>query len=121
MKEVAIIDWSYASSYANYDKIVNSITDWSVVSDEDFALLRKAVSRKHELTLIKRTDRDETFIPTLIADYIKLEKAEQEQEEKAKAERERKRAATALKKKEKTEADEKKLLATLLEKHGNVQ
>lgn len=120
MKEVAIIDCS-SSSYDNYEKIINSITDWSVISDADFAILRKAVARKYNLTLIERKDRDEKFIPALIADYIKLEKAEQEKEEKEKEERERKRAANALKKKAKTEADEKKLLATLLEKHGNVQ
>jgi len=119
MKEVAIIDLYDRDGYDNFNKIVNSITDWSVVSDEDFALLRKAVARKYELTLIERKDRDEKFIPTLIADYIKLEKAEQEQEEKEKAERERRREANALKKKAKTEANEKKLLVALLEKHGS--
>lgn len=119
MKEVAIIDLYDMYGYDNFNKIVNSITDWSVVSDEDFALLRKAVARKYELTLIERKDRDEKFIPTLIADYIKLEKAEQEQEEKEKAERERRREANALKKKAKTEANEKKLLVALLEKHGS--
>lgn len=121
MNEVAIINMNSHGSYENDYIIINSITDWSVVSDEDLAILRKAVSFRYDLMLIERKDRNDQFIPNLIAEYIKEEKIKQEKLEQERAERERKRTEAALKRKAKTEAKEKQLLAKLLEKHGNVQ
>lgn len=39
MREIAIITIKSVEYYDDYSKIVDSITDWSEVSDEDYKLL----------------------------------------------------------------------------------
>lgn len=115
MRKIAIV--TTYTNYDNYDVLVDSITDWSEVSDYDYQILVAESHNTGNFQVIERLDAKPDFIPKTIADY--LQKAKEEAENKLRAEQaaKAKKEAAALKKKAKTEADELALLRQLQEKH----
>ena len=121
MKKIAII--TFVDTYKNYqddydcDKIVDSITEWSEVTQEDYDILVKEEARSRNFFVIERLDADPKFIQKTVAEYLKQAKAEAEKKLKAEQAAKEKKLAAELKKRAKTEADEIELLRKLQEKH----
>lgn len=84
------------------ETIINSITSWEEVSDEEFKLLEKAAYR-FEFVVIEQPIDTKTFIAKTISDYVAMVKEEQAKEEKAK----KARAEAALKRKHAKELKDK--------------
>lgn len=118
MRKIAIITVKEQySDYNYYDEVIESITEWSEVSEEDYNLLVK-FSYGHDWRVIERLDSNPDFIPKTIEAAIKEVRLEAERVEKQRLEAEKKKQERLLKKKAKDEAAEKKLLEQLLAKHG---
>jgi len=92
----------YGDDYDDYGKIIESITDWEEVSDEDFKTLQYAASRLNFSVVEQPTDTKK-FIAKSIADYTAIAKAEAIRE----AEEKQKRADAALARKFKKELKDK--------------
>ncbi len=120
MREIAIITTKSVEYYDDYSKIVDSITDWSEVSDEDYKLLVH-FSNKYEWMVIERLDKKPGFLLSSVKAALDEVKLEEERQRLAKEEVDRKKQERLLKKKAKDEAAEKKLLEQLLAKHGDVK
>lgn len=120
MSEIAIITTKGLEYYDDYSKIVNSITDWSEVSDEDYKLLVR-YSNKYDWEIIERLDKKPRFILSSVKAASEEVKLEEERQRLAKEEADRKKQERLLKKKAKDEVAEKKLLEQLLAKHGGVK
>lgn len=118
MREIAIV--TYRDKYVNYDdyeRVVDSITDWTEVSEEDYKLLL-SFSSKRNWTILERLDKKPGFVPNTVKAALEEVRLEEERQRIAKKEAERKKQERLLKKKAKDEAAEKKLLEELLVKHG---
>lgn len=115
MRKIAII--TTYTNYDNYDVLVDSITDWSEVSDYDYQILVAESHNTGNFQVIERLDAKPDFIPKTIADYLQKAKEEAENKRRAEQAAKAKKEAAALKKKAKTEADELALLRQLQEKH----
>lgn len=120
MREIAIITTKSVEYYDDYSKIVDSITDWSEVSDEDYKLLVR-FSNKYDWTVIERLDKKPGFLLSSVKAALDEVKLEEERQRLDKEEADRKKQERLLKKKAKDEAAEKKLLEQLLAKHGDVK
>lgn len=120
MREIAIITTKSAEYYDDDSKTVDSITDWSEVSDEDYELLVR-FSNKYDWTVIERLDKKPGFLLNSVKAALDEVKLEEERQRIAKVESDRKKQERLLKKKAKDEAAEKKLLEQLLAKHGDVK
>ena len=116
MRLIAICKFKY-SDYDNCDKIIESITDWTEVTEEDYNLL-VSFSWKCDWAIIERLDKKPGFVLSTVKAAIEEARSAQERLEKDKQEAERKKQERLLKKKAKDEEAEKKLLQTLLVKHG---
>lgn len=107
----------YGDDYDDYGKIIDSITDWEDVSDEDYKTLTYASSRLNFKIIEQPTDTKK-FIAKSIADYTAIAKAEAIRE----AEERQKRADAALARKFKKELKDKdskiKMLKKLQEELG---
>lgn len=114
MRKIAII--TTRDLYFNYDDdrhvIVDSITDWTEVSEEDYTLLNKAANYRGGFAVIEQPTAPKEFIKKTIEDYIKFEKAEQEKRDKEKKAREE----AALQRKIKKELKDKKSKLALFNK-----
>lgn len=116
MHKIAIIKTREFNDYSDYDsysvkKIVESITDWEEVSDEDFKTLQFALPRIGCL-MIERPVDEKQFIAKTIADYTAYAKAE----EARMAEEKRIREEAALQRKLKKELKDTKTKKALYEK-----
>lgn len=117
MRYIAIICPRIISSgYDDYKRVIESITDWSEVTDEEYKLLR-SYCNNYDYDIIERKDVEPSFILKTIAQAKEEAKKHQEEIEKQREEQERKKQAALLKKKAKTEAEEKKLLEELKSKY----
>jgi hypothetical protein len=107
----------YGDDYDDYGKIIESITDWEEVSDEDYKTLQYAAPRLNFAIIEQPTDTKK-FIAKSIADYTAIAKAEAIRE----AEERQKRADAALARKFKKELKDKdskiKMLKKLQEELG---
>jgi predicted ATP-dependent endonuclease of OLD family len=107
----------YGDDYDDYGKIIESITDWQEVSDEDFKTLQYAAPRLNFAIVEQPTDTKK-FIAKSIADYTAIAKAEAIRD----AEEKQKRADAALARKFKKELKDKdskiKMLKRLQEELG---
>ena len=107
----------YGDDYDDYGKIIESITDWEEVSDEDYKTLQYAAPRLNFAIIEQPTDTKK-FIAKSIADYTAISKAEAIRE----AEEKQKRADAALARKFKKELKDKdskiKMLKKLQEELG---
>lgn len=93
MPKVAIIKGREVGTYDRYDdytsyiRIVEHITDWEEVTDEEARILRQLAPMK-DFTLIEFVEQPREFINKTVSDYledVKKLKAEQEAEKKKKA------------------------------------
>jgi hypothetical protein len=101
----------YGDDYDDYGKIIESITDWEEVSDEDYKTLQYAAPRLNFAILEQPTDTKK-FIAKSIADYTAIAKAEAIRE----AEERQKRADAALARKFKKELKDKDSKIKMLKK-----
>ena len=118
MREIAIITVKELSHYDDYTKVVDSITEWTEVSDEDYLLLCKA-SCRYNWNVLERLDKKHGFILSTVKSALEEVRKEEERQRVAKKEAEEKKQERLLKKKAKAEAAEKVLLEQLLAKHGD--
>lgn len=114
--KVAIIKTREFSDYSGYDeysvhKIVESITDWCEVSDEDFRTLKMAEGRMNYMVVEQPLDT-EKFIVKTVAEYTAIARAEEERQ----AEEKRQREEAALQRKLKKELKDSKTKKALYEK-----
>jgi hypothetical protein len=120
MRKIAIITNSthcFDQYGDDYSRVVDSITDWTEVSDEDY---RALATMQHKLgfNLIEQPTDTGVFIGKTVAAYIAYAKAEEIAQETAKKQRE----AAALDRKYKKELKDKdskeKMLAKLIDELG---
>lgn len=118
--KIAIIttrDGSYDSYNEEYIKIIDSITDWENVSDEEFSTLQFA-SPRLGFKLIERPTDIKKFIAKTITDYKAIAKAEEERAAEEKKNREEAALQRKFKKDLKDKASKEKMLARLSEELG---
>lgn len=88
--------------YENFIKIIDSITDWEEVSEEEYQELEHASRVLGSFTIIERPHDYKSFTAKTIADYRKVIKKEMEEraarEEKYRIEQEEKKRKAAEKK-----------------------
>lgn len=107
----------YGDDYYDYEKIIESITDWEEISDEDYKTLQYAASRLNFAIIEQPTDTKK-FITKSIADYIAIAKAEALREAEEKKKREEAAFARKFKKELKDRVSKEKMLAKLSEELG---
>lgn len=117
MREIAIITVKELWHYDDYSRVVESITEWTEVSDEDYKLLVK-FSSNYDWNVIERLDKKPSFVLNTVKAAIEEVRLAEEREKKVKEEADKKKQERLLKKRAKDEAAEKKLLEQLLAKHG---
>lgn len=119
MSQIAIIKPKlYFDGYDDYNKIIESISDWSEVTDKELDLIMR-YCHNYNYQVIERVDTKPEFIIKTVQQALLEAKKHEEQEAKRKAEAEQKKLDRALKKKAKDEAQELKLLAELQAKHSD--
>jgi ubiquinone biosynthesis protein COQ9 len=120
MIKVAIIkvlnDKEYCQECGQYDIIVQSITDWVEISDEDYNLLRK-YGLKDGYSLVVMPDNPKEIIKKTVMEHIETAKRSKARIEAEAKKREDRRKARELRKLAKTKEQEKKLLQQLKEKY----
>jgi len=97
------------------DTIISSITEWTVVTDDEYSLLQKAAAKMpygEQFQIFEQPVDTKVFIAKTIADYIELVK----QAEVKEAEDKKKRAAQALARKHKNELKDRESKLALLNK-----
>jgi hypothetical protein len=113
--KIAILKTREFTNYSDYDgysveKIIESITDWTEVSDEDFKILVNFSTSKGFVVLEQPVDT-KTFVAKTVAEYlIFVEALKRRQEEEKK-----KREEAALNRKLKKEFKESKSKKALYE------
>ncbi len=120
MHKIAII----TTGYENYDQygdsygiIVNSITDWAEVSDEEFKCL-KAMETQLGYHVIERPLNMDDFVKKTVADYLVYVQAEEKRRAEEKARREQAALNRKLKKDLKDKENKKELLKKLIDEVG---
>ena len=116
-RQIAIISHTLNTDYSDYTKVIESITNWSEVTEEEFQLLKKYQYKNSHIQVLERLDVG-GMIPNTVEEYLQKAKTEEEKRIKAEAEKTRKAEAARLKKLANKEAQEKDLLKKLMEKHG---
>ena len=124
MRKIAIIiskEFIIPYNYGDDDyqiELIKSITDWSVVTDEEYLMLY-GYSRKSNppYYIIERPMDEAAFITKSIAAYKKEAEAARKEEEKRRALAEKKKKEKEMKKRAKTKAEELALLANLEKKY----
>jgi hypothetical protein len=107
----------YGDEYDDYSKIIDSITDWEEVSDEDYKTLQYAAPRLN-FAIIEQPLDTKKFIAKSIADYTAIAKAEALREAEEKKKREEAALARKFKKELKDKASKEKMLKKLIEELG---
>lgn len=131
MPQIAIIEvaeFKRAGYYDDYDitAVVRSITDWSVVTDHEYELIKKYLPLKYpDHQLITRLDGP-LRTPELIIEFLdeaKKEEAERQAKEARaaakRAEKKKRDELKAIKDAQAKEEAERNLLKELQEKYGN--
>jgi ATPase subunit of ABC transporter with duplicated ATPase domains len=118
MRKIAILQdcWNY-DSYSNAERIIEKITDFVEVSDEDYNLLVNA-SHQQGFTVIQMPSNTQEFVENTVQAYLESIKAKEEKRRKAEQERKRLREENKRRQKEKEEEAERKKLEELIRKHG---
>lgn len=113
--KIAIITTGYqcVDQYGDdYRRVVESITDWEEVSDEDFKCL-KSMEGRLEFAVIERPVDTRSFVKKTVADYKAYAKAEEKRLEEEKRKREEKARERKFKKELKDKESKKALLEKL--------
>lgn len=113
---IAIVKPRHIKCYDDCSVFVESITDWSEVTDEEYKLLY-SWSNKYDYTVITRLDKQPDFLPKTIAAALEEAKKEQEELEKQKQEAQKLKLERELKRKARNEKKERELLEALREKY----
>lgn len=108
----------YGDDYDDYGKIIDSITDWEEVSDEDYKTLVYASARLNFKIIEQPTDT-KAFIAKSIADYTAIAKAEAIRAAEEKKKREDAALARKFKKELKDKDSKLKMLKKLQEELGS--
>lgn len=117
MRKIAIIT-TLDYGYDDYNKVIESITDWSEVTDEQYKVLYKHRTTLGNYDIIERLDSKE-FIQNTIASYLQHCAKEEIRIAEEKKKQEQRRIAAELKEKAKKESDEIAMLLELHKKHPN--
>ena len=120
MRKIAIITNSthcFDQYGDDYTRVIDSITDWTEVSDEDYRALG-TMQHKLGFNVIEQPTDTKVFIGKTVAAYIAYAKAEEIAQEKAKKEREVAALARKYKKELKDKDGKEKLLAKLIHELG---
>lgn len=118
MRKIAIIFTT--ESYGSDDdirRVVESITDWTEVSEDDFKVLQNE-SWRGKFQVLERPLNDGEFVKKTVADHIKAAKQEKERQAAEKAVREQKALERKHKKELKDKESKLKLLKQLQEEFG---
>jgi t-SNARE complex subunit (syntaxin) len=110
-KIAIIVTDTHYNSYDDCTRVISSITDWAIVSDDEYKLLHKASSRRG-YSIIEQPENQSEFIAQTVAEEIARIKAE----EIALAEAKEHRAALAEAKRYKKELKDKESKIALLKK-----
>jgi hypothetical protein len=121
MRKIAIIKTREFSDYYDYDnycshKIIDTITDWSEVSDDDFKALQHMSSRLG-FTILERVDTP-GFIAKTVKDYTDMVRAEEARLAEEKKKRDEAALARKMKKELKDKASKEKMLKKLVDELG---
>ena len=124
MRKIAIIiskEFTIPVNYGDDDyqiELIKSITDWSVVTDEEYLMLY-GYSRKANppYYILERPMDDAAFITKTIEAYKEEAAKARKEEEKRRIELDKKKKERERKKRAKTEAEELALLADLEKKY----
>jgi len=117
-KLIAIIRGRELHDYESYSMIIESITDWSEVSDEDYQILKQHQYNGGDFTIIERIDSEE-FISKTVEDYLKKARKLEAARLKKIKEKEKNKLQKELNKKASTEKAERQLLAELTAKYAS--
>lgn len=124
MPKVAIIKGREVASYDRYDdyasyyNIVEHITDWEEVTDEEVKILRQVAPFKN-FTLIEFVENPKQFIAKTVKEYLADVKAEQERQAAEKKKKEEAALQRKIKKEAKTKESKLALLKKLQEELGD--
>lgn len=114
MPKIAIIrvEGRY-THYDDYDSVIESISDWADVSNEEVKLLRRWLDSNYRVLEFVPTER----IPLLVKECLELSRKKEEAEIAKKAAAAKKQLERDLKKKAKAEEQERLLLEELKRKY----
>lgn len=120
--KIAIIKSRTFENYSDYDdysiqRIVETITDWEEVSDEDYRILVAAQSR-HNFQVLEQPVDTKQFIAKTISEYREFVKAEEKRLAEEKRQREEAALQRKFKKELKDKASKEKMLAKLVAELG---
>jgi hypothetical protein len=117
-RKIAIIKTTDFYDGDSYKTIINSITDWQEISDEEFDLLNKANYRSNGFTILEQPINTKEFIAKTIADYLKVAREQEVIWAEEKKKREEATARRKLKKEAKTKGEREKLFKELQKEFG---
>jgi hypothetical protein len=122
MRKIAIIKTREFSSYHDYDshcyhKIIDSITDWDTVTEEDYKGLMSMSSRLG-FAILERPDDTTAFIAKTISDYKTMVHEEEKRAKEEKLAREDAALARKMKKELKDKLSKEKMLKRLVDELG---
>lgn len=118
MRKIAIIKsrdfYENGTAYDDYSMVavINSITEWSEVTEEEFKLLQLALPRVG-CSMLERPIDEKAFIAKTVADYIAMARVEEERQAAEKKKREDAARERAMKRQLKIVKDKKALLEKL--------
>jgi len=107
----------YGDEYDDYQKIIDSITAWEEVSDDDFNTLRYAAPRLN-FSIIEQPTDTKKFVAKTITDYMAISRAEAVREAEEKKKREEAALARKFKKELRDTDSKKKMLVKLADELG---
>lgn len=127
MRKIAIVLYDQDRDYDYDNTVINtaihSITDWTEVTDEEYALLVEAAKHRANMPkgrsfmVVARPADERSFIYKTVEQYKEMAAKWEAEKAAEKLAKEEKRRAAALKKRAKDEAAEKALLAQLQAKY----
>jgi hypothetical protein len=121
--KIAIItshtDYNAYDDYADSDTVVNSITEWTEVSHEDFEMLKQSSYLNRNFFVVEQPIDPGEFVAKTVADYIEYTKAENIRVAKEAQSRKDSAEAKRLKKLETDKERKVKLLKKLQDELGN--
>ena len=119
-KKIAIVlVKEYFPSYDDYNEVqlIQSITDWEEVSDNDYEILRQA-QNQFSYRIVEQPLDTPKFIAKTIADWKRIAKEEATRQKKLKEEAAKKALEKKLKKEQRAKETKRQLLARLKEELG---
>lgn len=118
MPKVALIK-VYPSGYCeDYSEVIQSITEWVDISEEDLKLLKQFISSNGGYTVLEYVDNQKEKIDFCVNAQIKAAKEWEDAQKREKEERARKALERKLKREKKDVENKRKLLEQLKQELG---